>query len=355
MPSLSKPFSVAFRLLAGTAVAVFAFTSPAVAAPEVTVGYVALGDSYAAGVGAGTESTACRITDGAYARQWAGTGQVDLTLAACSGADSADVLGTQLGAIDAETDLISLTVGTNDLKLVDTLRLCAAAPQGEACTTAIAAIPQALATTVPAGVGRLLAGIRTKAPAAKLVVTGYPLPFADVAQCPQLPLPAALRTAGNQAVSGLNQVLAAQAKAADATFVDVAEVFAPHAQCTQQPWLVGAEGLSNETVLHPTLTGQTEGYLAAFTEQAGSVDDIIAWIRDRATTPPSATPSASASASAPADGGSTAGGETGGSGGGLPVTGPGVAAILGVGLMLVAVGTLAYLRWRPRRIRTVAE
>lgn len=332
--------------LAVTGTALIPATAGAAATPDVAVDYVALGDSYAAGVGAGTESTKCRLTDGAFPRLWAKPATVDLTLAACSAATSADVARTQLDALDAKTDLVSVTVGANDLNLADTLRLCAPAPQGEPCTSALARIPQALATTVPPAVAALLAQVRAKAPSAKLVVTGYPLMFADSAECPQLPLPPALRSAGNQAIAGLNQVLAAQAAAAKATFVDVTEIFAPHAQCTPQPWLVGIEGLADGTALHPTLAGQTKGYLPAFTEQAGSVEDIVEWIRERDS---AASPSPSGSGASPV---ASAGG---GSGGGLPLTGPGVSVIVVLGLLLVVAGTIAYLVWRPRRVRTISE
>ncbi|GLY97300.1 SGNH/GDSL hydrolase family protein [Actinoplanes sp. NBRC 103695] len=324
-------------------------TAATAAAPKVTVDYVALGDSYAAGVGAGTESTECRVTPGAFPRLWAKSEKVDLTLAACSAATSADVARTQLGALDAKTDLVSVTVGANDVGLTDALRVCAPAPQSAQCAAALARIPQALATTVPTGVAELLTQVRAKAPKAKLVVTGYPLPFADVASCPSMPLPLALRTTGNQAIAALNQILAAQAAAVKASFVDVAKIFAPHAQCTAQPWLVGVEGLADETALHPTLAGQTEGYLAAFTQQAGSVEDIIEWIGERdGAASPSPSPSVSPSSTTPppvADG----------SGGSLPLTGPGVGTIVVAGLLLVVVGTLGYLVWRPRRIRTVSE
>jgi lysophospholipase L1-like esterase len=329
-----------FRILIG-AMAAFVATgaAPAAAAPATTVDYVALGDSYAAGTGAGAESTACRVTDGAYPKLWAATDKVDLTFAACSGADTAGVLRDQLGGLGADTDLVSITVGANDLRLVDTLRACAAAPQSQACTDALAAIPVAL-SAIPTNVGALLTAVHGKAPAAKIVVTGYPVPFADVAECPQLPLGPALREAGNTAIAGLNRALEATARAAAAVFVDVNRAFTGHAQCTAAPWLVGLEGLGNETILHPTLTGQTEGFLAAFTAQAGTVDEILAWIaeRDTPSTPPSSAPAPSASGPA-AD---AAAPPAGGSGGGLPVTGPALYSVVAAGVLLVATGAIAF-------------
>lgn len=178
---------------------------------------------------------------------------------------------------------------------------------------------------------------------------------AEAAACPQLPLAPAVREAGNTAITRLNRALEATARSAGAVFVDVNEAFAGHAQCTSEPWLIGLEGLGNETVLHPTRIGQTEGFLAPFTAQAGTVDEILAWIADRET--PSTPPSAAPSPPAPGAGGDAdaAAPPVGGSGGGLPVTGPALYSIVGVGIALVGAGAIAFWMWRPRRVRTVVE
>lgn len=327
-------------------------TGPAAAAPPSTVDYVALGDSYAAGVGAGTENGACRRTDGAYPSQWAATGGDSVTLdqEACSGAATAEVLAEQVKAISAETDLITLTVGTNDLDLVGTLRVCADASQAQACATRLAAAEKALTTTFPAALAGTLTAARTAAPKAKIAVVGYPLPFEDVANC-ALPLPKTLRDAGNTAVAGINRVLTATAAAAGATFVDVAGRYAGHGLCSGTPWLVGLEGLANDTLLHPTRTGQTEGQLAALTEKIGTPEQVLAWITER-DTPPSAAPSETPASGAPA---TTPAAAAGGSGGGLPVTGTNVAWVAAVGLALLIAGAIAYRALRPRKVRVVAE
>jgi lysophospholipase L1-like esterase len=318
------------------------------ATPAPTVDYVALGDSYASGVGAGTESTDCRVTDGAYAKLYAKTkpGAVDLTLAACSGATSKDVLTRQLGDLDANTDLVTVTVGGNDLKLVDTLKLCLDPNQAAACAKAIADTETSL-TALPGDVGTLLAAIARKAPRAKLVVTGYPIPFADVTDCASFPIPLQLRSFGNKTVTALNTVLAELAKQVKATFVDQGPAWTGHGQCTSDPWLVGFEGRANGTILHPTLTGQTNGYLASLVRTVGPVEDMQAWIikRDAVVVPPSRSPSAPTTP-APGNGG-TGGGDT------LPLTGGNAWVLAGVGLTLILVGGASVAAVRHRRIRTV--
>jgi len=275
----------------------------AVAAPRSSVQFVALGDSYAAGVGAGTESTACRTTSGAYAALWSITKpeSAKLDQAGCSGATSSDVVDRQLGALNADTDLVSLTVGSNDLGLTDAVRVCVGKEKSAPCVAALAAIRADLTTKLPTGIGTLLATIKTKAANAKVAVVGYPLPFVEATDCPAFPAAKSLRDAGNAAVSGLNSVLEAQAQQAGAEFVSVAAGFATHGLCGASPWLVGLEGLDAQTTLHPTLEGQRQGYLPAFTQAVGSVDEMLAWIAERDA--PSAGSAASGDASSAGFGG----------------------------------------------------
>jgi hypothetical protein len=92
---------------------------------------------------------------------------------------SADVLGKQLGSLSATTELVGITVGSNDLGLVEVLQVCADPRQVQACTTRLGTLQLALRATLPAAVGKTLTSVVAKAPKAKLVVVGYPLPFED--------------------------------------------------------------------------------------------------------------------------------------------------------------------------------
>ncbi|MCA2211907.1 SGNH/GDSL hydrolase family protein [Jidongwangia harbinensis] len=365
--------AVLIRSLAVAVVVVgtgLATTGPAAAAPSATVDYVALGDSYASGVGSGPETGECRVTEYAYPALWAATEPtaVKLTQKACSGASSADVLAdlvrtpdatNPVKALDAGTDLVSLTVGANDLNLVDALKTCADTSQAQACATKLAAAEAALTTTFPEDLGKTLAAVKTNAPKARIAVVGYPLPFEDVAQC-ALPLPKTLRDAGNTAVAGINRVLEAQAAAAGATFVDVAARYAGHGLCGTEPWIVGLAGLANNTLLHPSRLGQERGQLIAFTEKVGTPEEILAWIadRDKPAPVPSATPTPTPTTTGPAapdTAGGTGAGDSGSASGGLPVTGTNVWMLAGVGLALLVAGAFALRVRRPRRVRVVSE
>jgi lysophospholipase L1-like esterase len=363
---LKLPFSAVFvRAMTAAAVLVMGcgliVHSPATAAAPPKVNFVALGDSYASGVGAGTESGTCRVTDGAYPALWSrsGSNAVTLTQKACSGADTADVLAEQTDALSAGTDLVSITVGSNDLDLTGALRICADPSQAQNCAAKLAAAKQALATTFPAALAKTLTAVHEAAPEARLAVVGYPVPFENVANC-ALPLPETLREAGNTAVTGINQVLAAQAAAIGATFVDVTGRYAGHGLCSTAPWIVGLEGVANETLLHPTKEGQTEGYLAEFTARIGTPESIQAWIahRDKPSPSPGVSSPASPQPEQTASPGVTPSQAAGGTGGNAPmlaVTGTNVWWVAGVGLALLLAGTVAYRSTRPRRARVGSE
>ena len=324
--------------------------------------YVALGDSYAAGVGAGTAESPCRVIAGGYPRLWTATDEktVSLTTAACSGASTADVAAKQVGKLGGDTDLVTLTAGANDLALVDAVAVCADPRQEQACLTALATIRTSLTTTLPATLARTVMTVRAQAPRAKLAVVGYPLPFENVAECPAVPLPKTARDAGKAIVAGLNQAFGAAAGSVGGTFVDVTGRFAGHGLCSAEPWLIGTERVADAAALHPTRAGQEKAYFPALTKAVGSPSEMAAWIAGRNPKSSSAGASVKPSASAsPTSAGGTGLGTDGQAGGAgeptLPITGTNIWWITGLGLAALIIGAVAYRLFAPRRIRTVSE
>ena len=79
--------------------------------------YVALGDSYASGVGTRTyisSSGSCQRSTKAYAYIDAARIGANLTFVACSGAKVADVTANQLPSVTSSTNIVSVQVGGND-------------------------------------------------------------------------------------------------------------------------------------------------------------------------------------------------------------------------------------------------
>ncbi len=98
--------------LLSVSVLTLALVAPVGAAP-LAVNYVALGDSYASGTGAGSygNSGSCYRSANAYAPLWASSHGATLSFVACSGADTADVLNSQVSALNAATTLVTISIG----------------------------------------------------------------------------------------------------------------------------------------------------------------------------------------------------------------------------------------------------
>ena len=80
--------------------------------------YVALGDSYAAGQGAGPYLDDCYRSENTYSELAADTKAIKLvTNAACSGKTTQDVVNTQLKQLNKSTELVTITAGGNNLRV----------------------------------------------------------------------------------------------------------------------------------------------------------------------------------------------------------------------------------------------
>src|SRR3954452_21860861 len=106
-------------LAAGLAIlSVVAGLAAAPAQAADTTKYVALGDSYAAGQGAGPYLDNCYRSENSYSELAADANAITLvTNAACSGKRTQDVVSTQLKRLDKSTGLVTLTAGGNNLRV----------------------------------------------------------------------------------------------------------------------------------------------------------------------------------------------------------------------------------------------
>ena len=100
----------------------------------------------------------------------------------CSGAQTDDVLTKQLAALNADTTLVSITVGGNDVGYVDVLVACTL--EGPLrCASEVNSAEDKVRTELPAKLDRLYGAIAIRAPHAKVVVLSYPRLY-DVAAAP---------------------------------------------------------------------------------------------------------------------------------------------------------------------------
>lgn len=314
--------------IAAVLLAALATTAPAQDAAPAS--YVALGDSYASGEGAapdtylpgtafpdpatgGRSSTGCHRSSTSWAfRVQTRLGAPALTFVACSGATVADLtapddqfaaLGDveppQVDALTPATTVATLSIGGNDAGFDRVLRACAYRPEdpGNAACARAGSPARRTAQAGLRGLDATLAGAYVTvasrmAPGGRLVVVGYPRPFADGGRGYRLdasaggapacrlgvtPLrtPVRVTQAGARFLNGvagdLNDAVhagvaeaAGRLRAAGATqtvaFVASDPAFAGHRLCNAAPWINGvrltALGAPKRTSLHPGPKGQ---------------------------------------------------------------------------------------------------
>jgi lysophospholipase L1-like esterase len=226
--------------------------------------YVALGDSYAAGMGAGDEEGKCRVSPAAYPTVFTRAAGVDLVAdAACAGATTGDLLRRQLIAIDDRTDLITLSIGGNDLGVAAVAADCTAG-KANACRNELSS-GLSLLDVLPQRLETVYAAVAQAAPNARIVVTGYVQLFNPGSPDSR---DFGLRTAINAAAIGLNQVIEdavdeQRAKGVPMTFVQ--PEFTGHLIGDPDPWL----NATGPDAFHPTAEGYA-AYARALVAELGS-------------------------------------------------------------------------------------
>ncbi|MER7724705.1 SGNH/GDSL hydrolase family protein [Streptomyces sp. NPDC096323] len=232
-------------------------------------GYVALGDSYSSGVGAGSylsDSGDCRRSTKAYPYLWAAANSPSsFAFVACSGATTSSVSSGQLGSLTSSTSLVSVTAGGNDVGFADVMQDCVLSSEST-CLAGVNAAVGRMNNTLPSRLGSLYASIHSKAPQAHVVVLGYPRFYKIGGSC-VAGLTEKERTAINDASDVLNGVLAKQAANAGFAFSGVVDEFTGHELCSGDAWLHSVS-IPVENSYHPKAVGQSNGYLPAFRSAA---------------------------------------------------------------------------------------
>lgn len=253
-------------LSASTALAVAAAALGA-AQPAGAAGhrYVALGDSYSSGVGAGSylsDSGDCRRSTNAYPSLWAAANSPSsFSFTACSGATTGTVRSGQLGPLNSSTTLVSVTAGGNDVGFADIMQTCVLNSEAT-CVAAVNAAVVKMNSTLPGGLSALYADIRGRAPQAHVIVLGYPRFYKLSGSC-IAGLSETERAAVNRGSDTLNGVLAKQAANAGFTFSGVVDEFTGHEICSADSWLHSLS-VPVYNSYHPKAAGQSGGYLPAF-------------------------------------------------------------------------------------------
>lgn len=245
------------------AVASALLATGAVAAPAAVGAdkYVALGDSFSSGVGTGSYTLSASCRRGVYAYPWLVAQQranTSLTFVACSGAKTSDVLATQVQSVTADTSIVTLTIGGNDIGFSDLIVQCTV---GE-CSAALDSARASLPTVLGPRLDSVYAEIRSRAAAARVVVLGYPRLFSTASCFGTFGISATERSKANQLADALDQLTAARATAAGFGFTYKTAIgpFTGHAVCSSTAWLNGFNLFNSVESYHPNRNGNSLGY-----------------------------------------------------------------------------------------------
>ncbi|WP_170140944.1 SGNH/GDSL hydrolase family protein [Allonocardiopsis opalescens] len=250
-------------------------------------GYVAIGDSYSSGVGAGDYdpgSGDCRRSANAYS-QLVAEGhdfQGGYSFGACSGRTAAQLLdqlgspGAELDLVGEDTSLVSLNIGGNDAGFADVLTDCMVPSfvDGSSCESQGAEIEERL-DRLEEDITAVIAELRERAPQARIVIVGYPRLFQEDPDWPHWSLLPSQQRFLNEQARILNDRIGAAVAEIDAEihasqgpgsveFIDAYDAYDGHEIGTDDPWMNGlsvdfGEDFGTELLspsFHPTAGGQ---------------------------------------------------------------------------------------------------
>ncbi|QDF15404.1 esterase [Gordonia phage Mollymur] len=271
------------RILRGAWIALAAVVTAAVvgiapASASEHIDYVALGDSRAATPSYSslwTSSDGCARTPAAYPEALAKTLGADLTSKACVAARTENVTTNpqltlrgfrppQVRALSADTDLVTLSIGGNDIGWYALIESCFPRAIGTDArcredARVASRISSALAT-LPAKLDRTLTSVGDRAPNAEIVLVGHGGYYGSTGCAAEVTASDADLAYIDGFFDRFNAVLSSAADRAGATFVDVAGPAKGHDACAgSQAWFRGnvrdtSQPWQNR---HPTPLGST--------------------------------------------------------------------------------------------------
>ncbi|GGT41272.1 lipase 1 [Streptomyces kurssanovii] len=267
---LSRAAAFSSSLLLGAVLALAGAGQAQADSTTQSLDYVALGDSYSSGVGAGSYDSAsgnCKRSTRAFPKLWANANSPSsFAFTACSGARTGDVTASQLGPLTSSTDLVSITVGGNDAGFADVMTTCVLQSEST-CLNRIAQAKAYVDSTLPGKLDQVYSAISAKAPAARVVVLGYPRFYKLGGSC-IAGLSENERSAINGAADHLNTAIAKRAADHGYGFASVVGTFTGHEICSGSAWLHSVNWLNIGESYHPTAAGQSGGYLPVFDSNA---------------------------------------------------------------------------------------
>lgn len=222
------------------------------ATPTPSAQVVGLGDSFTSNSfhSPSVKSNGCTQSAGNQPHVVASRLGKTLSDMSCDGATTNDILNpgkgdtAQIDAVTASAEVVTLSIGGNDIGFSGIVTNCTldyvtfGGCSDEYLHDGIDEISQSIAATAPK-VAQVLQAVHTRAPSAKVFVYGYPtlVPMTGTSGCTGLTLAAADIPYLRAKQAELNQMLATQAAANGATYIDVYTPSAGHDPCSSSKWV----------------------------------------------------------------------------------------------------------------------
>ena len=244
--------------------------------PRLTVvdRYVAIGDSYTAGAGIPpAAASGCFRSERNYPRRIAerlgSSAHLDFEDVSCGGAttSNAEIPQTmftmnqpQLWAVNARTELVTVSLGVNDAGFASLFTQCPAVagydPAGAPCQksfqTPMGDVLFAGVLAVRDRLTRVLDLVKSRAPRAQVMVIGYPQPVPERGTCAELPFAAGDYAYARQFFVALDASMRAAARRSGVTYIDVMSASRGHDICAgEAAWVQGAGVTGRSTAYHP--------------------------------------------------------------------------------------------------------
>ncbi len=234
--------------------------------------YVALGDSYTAGPRLPEQRghpAACRRSSGNYPSQVAAALNARLIDVSCGGARARDLVRRQrlydgsrarpqLEVVDRRTDLVTLGVGANEFGIFSRIfgRCAQRSVRGLACGDRAALRRDARRverTTLQA-----VAQIQDRAPAARILVIGYPRILPRGSVCDEVPFTVADNRRLRAVWTRVNTSLRRAAEGAQVEYVNPYPTSNRRHVCSKRPWVNATRpGAQRGTAFHPNPRGMS--------------------------------------------------------------------------------------------------
>ena len=241
--------------------------------------YVALGDSYSAASGVlppdPDAPLNCLRSTANYPHLVAAATGAELTDVTCGGADTSDYftpqydnVPPQLDAVQADTELVTMTIGGNDSGVfINSIIQCGAAGastlgQGSPCKDRYgSSFEDTIRTTTYPSLVNALTAVREKAPDAQVAILSYPWILPTSGGCfDRMPVAEGDVPYLRSLQTTLNDAVRRAAEVTGATYVDMNEVSEGHDAC--QPigvrWIEPVLQSTNPVVVHPNALGEQE-------------------------------------------------------------------------------------------------